>query len=114
MHGTGITEHELLARQRLERTAHDAAHSPRLPYPSRSLRRHAAASLRRIAQSVGLGRRASPISIAWRESPSAGGIATRSVVLDLSLIPRGKYVLKLEAAPRGQGGATSSRVLDIR
>jgi len=52
MHGTGITEHELLARQRLERTAHDAAHSPRLPYPSRSLRRHAAASLRRIAQQL--------------------------------------------------------------
>jgi len=81
---------------------------------SLTLTRVTEGSLRRIAQSIGLGRRASPISIAWRESPSAGGIATRSVVLDLSLIPRGKYVLKLEAAPRGQGGATSSRVLDIR
>jgi len=81
---------------------------------SLTLTRVTEGGLRRLAESIGVGRRARPISIAWRENPSAGGIATRSVVLDLSLIPRGKYVLKLEAAPRGQGGATSSRVLDIR
>jgi len=81
---------------------------------SLTLTRVTEGGLRRLAESIGVARRASPISIAWRESPSAGGIATRSVVLDLSLIPRGKYVLKLEAAPQGQGGTTSSRVLDIR
>ncbi len=81
---------------------------------SLTLSRVTEGSLRRMAESIGVGRRTSPISIAWRETPAAGGIATRSVVLDLSLIPRGKYVLKLEATPRGQGGATSSRVLEIR
>ncbi len=71
-------------------------------------------SLRRIAESIGLGRRASPIRIAWREMPSLGGIATRSVTLDLSLIPRGKYILKLEATPPGRGGVSSSRIIDVR
>lgn len=71
-------------------------------------------NLRRIATSIGLGRRASPIRIAWREMPSPGGIATRSVTLDLSLIPRGKYILKLEATPPGRGGVSSSRIIDVR
>lgn len=71
-------------------------------------------SLRRVAESIGLGRRSTPISIAWRESPSLGGIATRSVVLDLSLISRGKYVLKLDATPPGQRGVSTSRVIDVR
>lgn len=71
-------------------------------------------SLRRMAESIGLGRRATPISIAWRETPSTGSITSRSVVLDLSLIPAGKYVLKLDAKPQGQPGASSSRIIDVR
>jgi len=70
-------------------------------------------SLRRIAESIGLGRR-SPIRIAWREYAAPGGVATRSVVLDLSLIPSGKYVLKLDATPAGQDAVTTSRIIDIR
>ena len=57
--------------------------------------------LRKLAQSIGLGTRSTPLSIAWHETPALGGVATRSVVLDLSLIPRGHYRLKLELTPAG-------------
>ena len=70
--------------------------------------------LRRLAEAIGLGKRSSPLSIAWRETPSMGGIATRSVVLDLSLIPRGRYKLKLELTPNGSPPVTAARMIEIR
>ena len=70
--------------------------------------------LRRLAEAIGLGKRSSPLSIAWRETPSMGGIASRSVVLDLSLIPRGRYKLKLELTPSGSPPVTSTRTIEIR
>jgi hypothetical protein len=70
-------------------------------------------AIRRLAESIGLGKRSTPLSIAWRETPALGGIATRSVVLDLSLIPRGRYGLKLELTPSGSPPVTSTRVIDI-
>lgn len=69
--------------------------------------------LRKLVESIGLGKQTTPMSIAWRETPAFGGIATRSVVLDLSLIPRGRYKLKLELAPRVGPPVTSTRVIDI-
>ncbi len=71
-------------------------------------------ALRRIGESIGLAPRTSPLNIAWRESPRAGGISARSVVLDLSLIPRGKYVLSVEVRPSGKSPAVSSRQIEIR
>jgi hypothetical protein len=71
-------------------------------------------ALRRLAEAIGLGKRSSPLSIAWRETPSMGGIASRSVVLDLSLIPRGRYRLKLELTPSGSPPVTSTRIIEIR
>jgi hypothetical protein len=71
-------------------------------------------ALRRLAGAIGLGKRSSPLSIAWRETPSMGGIATRSVVLDLSLIPRGRYRLKLELTPSGSPPVTAVRMIEIR
>jgi len=61
---------------------------------------------------IGLGK-STPMSIAWRETPVLGGIASRSVVLDLSLIPRGRYRLKLELTPRAGPPVTSTRVIEI-
>ncbi len=69
--------------------------------------------LRKLVESIGLGKQSAPMSIAWRETPAFGGIATRSVVLDLSLIPRGRYKLKLEMIPRTGAPVTSTRVIDI-
>src|SRR5438045_420926 len=46
---------------------------------------HMSSGLRKLVESIGLGKQSAPMSIAWRETPAFGGIATRSVVLDLSL-----------------------------
>jgi hypothetical protein len=81
---------------------------------SLTLTRVAGGTLRRLAEAIGLGQRSTPMSIAWHETPSLGGIATRSVVLDLSLIPRGKYRLKLELAPSGGPPVVSSRLIEIQ
>lgn len=80
---------------------------------SLTLSRMPGGTLRRLAESIGLGKRSTPLSIAWRETPALGGIATRSVVLDLTLIPRGRYRLKLELTPAGSPPVTSTRVIDI-
>jgi hypothetical protein len=81
---------------------------------SLTLTRVTVGALRKIAKSIGLGNRSTPLSIAWRETPTLGGIATRSVVLDLSLIPRGRYRLKLELTPRGSPPATAVRTIEIQ
>jgi len=81
---------------------------------SLTLTRITEGALRKLAEAIGLGKRSSPLSIAWRETPSLGGIATRSVVLDLSLIPRGRYKLKLELTPSGSPPVTSTRTIEIR
>ncbi|HUQ18502.1 MAG TPA: hypothetical protein VM099_02720 [Gemmatimonadaceae bacterium] len=69
--------------------------------------------LRKLVESIGLGKQSTPMSIAWRETPVMGGLATRSVVLDLSLIPRGRYKLKLELTPKNGAPITSSRIIEI-
>jgi hypothetical protein len=69
--------------------------------------------LRKLVESIGLGKQSTPMSIAWHETPALGGIATRSVVLDLSLIPRGRYRLKLELTPKVGPPVTSSRIIEI-
>ena len=71
-------------------------------------------ALRRIGQSIGLAPRSSPLNIRWSETPAAGGISSRSVVLDLSLIPRGRYELRVEVNPAGKPVAASSRIVEIR
>jgi hypothetical protein len=78
-----------------------------------TLSRITTGALRRLAESIGLGKRTAPLSIAWRETPRLGGIATRSVVLDLSLIPRGRYRLELDLSPSGAQPVTTTRIIDI-
>jgi hypothetical protein len=73
-----------------------------------------ATGLRRFAESIGLSKRSTPMSIAWHETPTLLGVATRSVVLDLSLVPHGKYRLKLELQPRSGPPVTSVRTIEIR
>lgn len=80
---------------------------------SLTLSRITEGALRRLAEAIGLGKRTAPLSIAWNETPPLGGVATRSVVLDLSLIPRGRYRLKLELTPGGSRPVTATRVIEI-
>ena len=71
-------------------------------------------ALRRLGESIGLVNRATPLHIGWRDSPGHGGISARSVVLDLSLIPRGQYELRVEVKPAGRAAAVSSRSILVR
>lgn len=68
--------------------------------------------LKRVIQALGIGDRLTPISIRWRENGSAGVRLSRSLLLDLSLIPPGLYEAKLEIGANGEARAT--RVFEIR
>jgi hypothetical protein len=70
--------------------------------------------LERLGQAIGVTPRVNPLSISWRENPTLGSITTRSVILDLSLIPRGKYSLRVEATPSSQAAASTTRIIEIR
>lgn len=69
-------------------------------------------TLRRIGESIGLATRSSPLTIKWNQTMSAASVTSRSVILDLSQIPRGKYLLRIESG--GSRVAAASRLLDIR
>jgi hypothetical protein len=64
--------------------------------------------LQRLGESIGLSSRMSPLKIQWNQV-ATGTIAFRALILDLALIPRGRYVLRIET-----GGAVSSRNLEIQ
>jgi hypothetical protein len=70
-------------------------------------------AFRRIVESIGLAKRAAPMSIAWRDTPPIAGVATRSVVLDLSLLPKGKYEIKVELKPAGAPSVSTTRSIRI-
>ncbi|HEY8166941.1 MAG TPA: hypothetical protein VIF83_15430 [Gemmatimonadaceae bacterium] len=70
-------------------------------------------AFRRIVESIGLAKRAAPMSIAWRDTPPIAGVATRSVVLDLSLLPKGKYEIKVELKPAGAPPVSTTRSIRI-
>ena len=71
-------------------------------------------ALERMGEAIGVTQRTNPLSISWRENPTLGSITTRSVILDLSLIPRGRYSLRVEATPVGQPPASTTRIIEIQ
>jgi hypothetical protein len=75
---------------------------------SLTLTRVQVGTLRRLGESIGLASKSSPLTIRWNQFNQGGEIAARSVVLDLALIPRGKYLLRIDA-----GSASSSRIVEI-
>jgi len=75
---------------------------------SLSLTRVDSGFLQKLGESIGLSSKMSPLKIQWNQVAS-DTIAYRALILDLSLIPRGKYVLRIET-----GGAVSSRNLEIQ
>ena len=81
---------------------------------SLTLTRVRVGTLRRIGQSIGLASRASPLTIRWNQMISAESITARSVVLDLSLIPKGRYMLRIDAGSRNQIAASSTRLIEIQ
>ena len=67
--------------------------------------------LRRAFRALRISPRVSPLNIRWRENGAAGMLSARSVLLDLSLVPAGKYAVKLEVG--NSPSATSSRIIEI-
>lgn len=64
-------------------------------------------ALRKLGESIGLASHVSPLKIQWNQFAS-GAIASRSLALDLSQIPRGRYLLRIDA-----GTASSTREITI-
>lgn len=81
---------------------------------SLTLTRTGEGALTRIARSMGLGSASTPMTIRWRETPSGVPVITRSVSLDVSRIPRGRYVLRMEVRPAGRASVSTSRVIQLR
>jgi len=65
-------------------------------------------ALRRLGESIGLASKMSPLRIQWNQV-NGSTIAFRAVVLDLSLVPAGKYELKIETS-----SAQSTRQIELR
>jgi len=81
---------------------------------SLTLTRTGDGALKRFVRSIGLGAASTPLTIAWRDFPSEGAVITRSVSLDLSQVPRGRYVLRMEIKPPGRSVVSTSRLIQLR
>jgi hypothetical protein len=68
--------------------------------------------LRRAFRALRVAPRFSPLSIRWQENGAAGVLSARSVLLDLSLVPPGKYAVKLEVG--NSPAATTTRVIEVK
>jgi hypothetical protein len=68
--------------------------------------------LKRAIQALGIGGRPAPLNIRWRENGSAGFLSPRSVVVDISLIPPGRYEVTLQVGEAA--GTTTRRMVEIR
>ena len=68
--------------------------------------------LRRAFRALRISPKVSPLNIRWQENGAAGMLSARSVLLDLSLVPAGKYAVKLEVG--NSPAATTSRIIEIQ
>ena len=75
---------------------------------SLTLTRVQVGALRRLGESIGLASRMSPLKIQWNQV-NGSTIAYRAVVLDLSLVPAGKYELTIQTS-----SAVNTRLIEIK
>jgi hypothetical protein len=68
--------------------------------------------LRRAFRALRIAPKVSPLNIRWQENGSSGVLSARSVVLDLSLVPAGKYAVKLEVG--SSPTAVTSRIIEVK
>ena len=68
--------------------------------------------LRRAFRALRISPKVSPLNIRWQENGAAGVLSARSVLLDLSLVPAGKYAVKLEVG--NSPAAATSRIIEIQ
>jgi len=67
---------------------------------------------RRAFRALRIAPRVTPLNIRWRENGASGVLSARSVLLDLSLVPAGKYAVKLEVG--NYPLATASRIIEVK
>jgi hypothetical protein len=68
--------------------------------------------LRRAFRALRIAPRLTPLNIRWRENGASGVLSARSVLLDLSLVPAGKYSVKLEVG--SYPTAVASRIIEVK
>jgi hypothetical protein len=68
--------------------------------------------LRRAFRALRLAPKLTPLNIRWQENGASGVLSARSVLLDLSLVPAGRYAVKLEVG--NDPTATASRIIEVR
>ena len=68
--------------------------------------------LRRTFRALRIAPKATPLNIRWQENGASGVLSARSVLLDLSLVPAGKYAVKLEVG--NYPTAVASRVIEVK
>lgn len=67
--------------------------------------------LSRAFQALRIAPKTMPLNIRWQENGASGVLSPRSIVLDLSMVPAGKYVVKLQAG--NDPKASSSRLIEV-
>jgi hypothetical protein len=68
--------------------------------------------LRRTFRALRVAPRATPLNIRWQENGASGVLSARSVLIDLSLVPAGKYEVKLEVG--NDPVAVTSRNIEVK
>jgi len=68
--------------------------------------------VRRLFRALRVTPRLTPLNIRWQENGASGVLSARSVLLDLSLVPAGKYSVKLEVG--SYPTAVASRVIEVK
>jgi hypothetical protein len=68
--------------------------------------------LRRTFRFLRVAPKLSPLNIRWQENGASGVLSARSVMLDLSLVPAGKYAVKIEVG--NSPSAVASRVIEVK
>lgn len=68
--------------------------------------------LRRAFRALRIAPKATPLNVRWEENGASGVLSARSVLLDLSLVPAGKYAVKLEVG--NSPTAVASRIIEVK
>ena len=68
--------------------------------------------LRRTFRALRIAPKLSPLNIRWQENGASGVLSARSVLLDLSLVPAGKYAVRLEVG--NYPTAVTQRVIEVK
>ena len=68
--------------------------------------------LRRTFRALHIAPKLTPLSLRWQENGAAGVMSPRSILLDLSMVPAGKYSVRLEVGDDPK--AVSSRIIDVK